>query len=90
MDETKTPVRVIRVIEYTYDSLEFCNEDRLRWTTQLATPHMVMRSVALDPGLLGEFETPYAELLALRERADEILKLEGHLRDAGLGHLIGE
>jgi hypothetical protein len=42
-------IRVIRLIEYTYDTTERMVQDRWRWTAQHSSPGMQMRSVELPP-----------------------------------------
>ena len=40
-------VRIIRVLEYTYPTVDDATIDQARWTYQMHHPNMKMRSVAL-------------------------------------------
>lgn len=40
-------IRVLRVIEYTYDSPEKAAKDMLRWTLQHVDKEMTMKSVSM-------------------------------------------
>lgn len=41
------PIRVLRVLEYVYETPEAAEDDMARWTPQVRSNHMTMRSAAL-------------------------------------------
>jgi hypothetical protein len=47
MEPKDVHVRIVRVLEYEYESFEAAAEDRDRWTNSINVPHMKMRSTSL-------------------------------------------
>lgn len=48
-------IRVIRILEYTYPTLEDYLMDKQHWTLKSPSyPHMSMRSVSFDPDILDK------------------------------------
>lgn len=55
-----TKIRILRIIEYVYDSVEVAQEDMLRWTNTFRTPNNSINftSVTLPFSTISEDELP--------------------------------
>ena len=50
-------IRVVRVLEYTYDTPEAYMRDSARWTVQFTAKDFAMKGVALPVGFADEDES---------------------------------